>query len=60
METITFQRGKDPKESMGIGVEYYRKKKMEAVNNQKYEEAVMWRDKEKECLQRDEATDNGG
>jgi protein-arginine kinase activator protein McsA len=62
METITFERGKNPMESMGIGKfakkEYYRKKKMEAVRNQNFEEAAMWRGKEREI--EDEITNNRG
>ena len=51
MENITFERGKSPKESMGIGIEYYRKMKIQAVKDQKYEEACNWRDLEKKALE---------
>lgn len=54
METITFERNKNPMESMGIGLiseaEEYRKKKIQAVKDQKFEEAANWRDKEKQVL----------
>lgn len=50
MENNIFKRGKDPKETLGIGLEYYRQKKIEAIRNQKYEEASEWREKEKEFL----------
>lgn len=59
MKTIRFERGQDPKTSMEIGIEYYRSKKIAAVKNQNFEEAAMWRDKEKEFLD-NEATDNRG
>jgi hypothetical protein len=52
-----FERGKDPIKSLGIGAEFYRKKKMEAVNNQLYEEAAMWRSKERIALGIDEEDD---
>lgn len=50
----TFKRGTNPFETLSIGSEYYRQKKIEAVKNQRYEEAAKWRNKEKECLERDE------
>lgn len=56
---MAFQRGKHPYESLQIGAEYYRQKKIEAVKNQRYEEAANWRQKEREALgiEKNEAED---
>jgi hypothetical protein len=56
MENTVFKRGIDPKDALGIGVEYFRRKKLEAIRNQKYEEAAKWRDKEKEFLANENKT----